>query len=80
MERRIVADGVQLTFKNTGWHDSPVKTFSGATRVYSGVGDDNIACVIGPESGFWMETQNGYRDGGIRADVTGCRVISLVRG
>ena len=77
---RTVADDVILDFQNSGWTSSPVKTFSGATRVYSGVGADNIACVIGPESGFWMETQNGYRDGGIRADVTGCRVISLVRG
>ena len=76
---RIVADGVQLTFKNSGWHDSPVKEFSGAVRVYSGVGADNIACVIAPEPGFTIETQNGWRVGGVRADVTGCRVLNLVR-
>ena len=75
---RIVADGVQLTYKNAGWHDSPIKEFTGAVRIYSGVGADNIACVIGPEADYTVTYQHGWRTSGARAIVTGCHVLSLV--
>jgi hypothetical protein len=74
---RIVADGVQLTYKNAGWHDSPVKEFTGAVRIYSGVGADNIACVIGPENDYRVVYQHGWSSPGPRAVVTGCHVLNL---
>lgn len=77
---RIVADDVMLAYKNAGWHDSPIKEFTGAVRIYSGVGADNIACVIGPEANLNVTYQNGWRANGYRAEVTGCKVINLVQG
>ena len=73
----IVPDTTRLAFKNTGWHDSPVKEFTGAIRVYSGLGAEHIACVIAPEPHFTIECQNGYRVVGTRAEMSGCRVLDL---
>ena len=77
---RIVSDDVMLTYKNAGWHDSPIKEFSGACRIYSGVGADNIACIVAPETAVNIVYQNGFSSPGARADVTGCRVLNLVQG
>jgi hypothetical protein len=60
--------GTRLTFKNAGWHDSPVKdaAFSdrpGGTvvRVYSGVsGDSGITCALGLTGEPKIEWQNGW--------------------
>lgn len=55
----------RLTFKNTGWHDSPVKSadFNSVTRVYSGVsGDRGMLVIVGgtfPKAK--VEFQNGWR-------------------
>jgi hypothetical protein len=78
---KIVPDSVQLTYKNAGWHDSPVKEFTGAVRIYSGVAPaDNISCVIAPESNLSIVWQNNWNSPSVRADVTGCRVLDIVQG
>lgn len=51
----------RLTYKNAGWSDSPVKSFTGAVRVYSGVvGDRGYSVVVGAESGLRIEWQNNW--------------------
>ena len=32
---RVITTRSRMTFKNAGWHDSPIKTFANAVRVYS---------------------------------------------
>lgn len=51
----------RLAFKNASWPDSPVKTFTKAVRVYSGVyGDRGYTVVVGDE-GVQVEWQHGWR-------------------
>lgn len=52
----------RLAFKNAGWSgsDVPVASFSGATRVYSGVtGNEGYTVVVG-DTGVQVEWKNGY--------------------
>ena len=76
----IPSDGPWMTFKNASWGDSPIRSFDGAVRVYSGLSASaNIAVALGLESGFRMETQNGWRVGEILAEMPGVRVYALER-
>lgn len=69
-----------LTFKNTGWGDSPVKGFEDGTlvRVYSFVsGGQGYAVALGGEGSF--EMQNGWRQAEVIAARPGVRVVRLAR-
>ena len=76
---RVVQVPGRLTFKNAGWSDSPVKEFSSAVRVYSFLGEQNFCVALGLESGFSIETMNGWHLGPILDEMPGVKVYALVR-
>lgn len=62
---RLVPDPVRLAFRNAGWTgvlESPVKSFSGAVRVYSGISPQtNLAMALGVTPAFRMQLRTGWR-------------------
>jgi len=74
-----IVNGEALTFKNTGWTDSPIASFTNAVRVYSGVGTSPIACVIGAQPTTTIATKNGWSLGPIRDQEGEFVVCDLLR-
>jgi hypothetical protein len=71
----------RLTFKNASWVDSPVKTFVGAVRVYSGVIDNRgYSVIVGAEPGLHIEWQNGWSQQGVIVDRGEVKVFRIQRG
>ena len=80
---RVITTLQRMTYKNAGWHDSPIKSFSGAVRVYSFMADQNVSVALGieaegTEGPFAIETQNGWALGPILDEMPGVKVYSLV--
>lgn len=70
----------RLTYKNAGWSDSPVKEFTGAVRVYSGVvGDRGYSVVVGKEASFAVEWQNGWSPVETLTEMPGVQVLRIRR-
>lgn len=79
-------DAPRLTFKNTGWHDSPVKDAffqdEGGTvcRVYSGVsGGDGLTCALGLTGDPRIEWQNGWSPRELIGEMPGVKVWRILR-
>lgn len=71
----------RLTYKNATWTDSPVKSFSGAVRVYSGVsGDHGYTVAVGVDGNLEVEWQNGWRHVGTISDLGPVKVYRVRRG
>jgi hypothetical protein len=47
-------------FVNSGWNNSPVKSFSNALRVYSGICDNKAFSIILDDKNAQIEWQNGF--------------------
>jgi hypothetical protein len=83
---RVITTKQRLGYFNSGWHDSPIKEFSGAVRVYSFMCDEeNVAVALGievpgvTEGAFSITTQNGWSLGPIVDEMPNVRVYQLVR-
>lgn len=76
---RLVTTNARMTFKNTGWHDSPIKSFTGAVRCYSFMSDQNITCALGIDGNLNIEMQNGWQLGQVIDEMPGVKVYELVR-
>lgn len=74
-----IVQGKPLAFKNTGWADSPLASFTNAVRCYSGVGETPITCVIGAGPTTTLTTKNGYRLGPVRDQEGEFVVYDLLR-
>jgi hypothetical protein len=62
-----VATDARLSYQNAGWAggDPPVASFSGATRVYSGInGSDGYTVVVG-DTGVQIQWKNGWAPVGV---------------
>jgi hypothetical protein len=69
----------RLTFQNTGWGGAPVKSFTGAVRVYSFIdGGSGYAVVVGADNPK-VETMNGWALGELVAERSGIQVRRLQR-
>lgn len=78
----IAPDDVHLTFRNAGWSgvlESPVKEFSGAVRVFSGIGRVNVAVALGTESGFTVRMTDGWIRGATLVNRPGVQVFEVHR-
>jgi hypothetical protein len=82
---RVITTRERMTYKNAGWHDSPVKEFTGAVRVYSFMADQNVSVALGievpgvTEGAFSITMQNGWQLGPVLDEMPGVRVYQLVR-
>jgi hypothetical protein len=76
---RVITTEGHLTFKNAGWGDSPIKEFSGAVRVYSFLGDQNVTVALGITPDLNIQTKNGWSLGPIIDEMPGVKVFELVR-
>jgi hypothetical protein len=79
-------DSPRLTYKNTGWADSPVKDAwfqdEGGTvcRVYSGVtGNDGLTCALGLTGDPRIEWQNGWTPREVIGQMSGVTVWRIER-
>ena len=71
----------RLTYKNAGWTDSPIKSFSGAVRVYSGVVDNRgYSVAVGVSGNLEIEWQNNWRIVGTIADKGEVKVYRISQG
>lgn len=75
---KAIDTDARLTFQNTGWSGAPVKSFSGAVRVYSFVGEKNYAVIVGAENPR-VETANGWALGERIAERPGIQIVRLTR-
>ena len=76
---RVITTLQRMTYKNAGWHDSPVKEFTGAVRVYSFMADQSVAVALGIEGPLSITMQNGWRLGPILDEMPGVQVYALVQ-
>jgi hypothetical protein len=80
---RVITTLQRMTYKNAGWHDSPVKEFTGAVRVYSFIADQSVCVALGievpgvTEGAFSITTQNGWRLGPVLDEMPNVRVYLL---
>ncbi len=79
----VVPDHVVLAFRNAGWTgplESPVKSFSGAVRAYTGVSDAlTVVVSIGVEPGFHLDLRDGWRESASVAERPGVCIVRLER-
>ena len=79
---RVVPDETRLAFRNAGWTgvlESPVKSFSGAVRVYSGISPQmNLAMALGVTPAFRMTLRAGWH-ADTAVDRPGVQVFRLLR-
>lgn len=80
---KVVPDAVRLTYKNTGWLDSPVDEWDDpdTVRVYSGLsGEVSIAVDLDADADDpGIEWKNGWRPSGIIDEVGNITVYRLTR-
>lgn len=77
---RLITSNERVNYQNTGWTTSPIKSFTGAVRLYSGITSDRpFVCALGIDGGFGVETQNGWSLGSVIAERPNVRVYELTR-
>lgn len=77
----VYLKGQPSTYKNSGWSDSPVRSFDSnrATRCYCGVAGDVGACVTVGGNDAGIEWQNGWHPTGNVTELPGCRITEIAR-
>jgi len=78
---KAVATDARLSYQNAGWAggDPPVSSFTGATRVYSGInGSDGYTVVVG-DTGVQIQWKNGWAPVGEPVRRDGAQVIHIRR-
>lgn len=78
---KALATDARLSYQNSGWAggDPPVASFTGATRVYSGInGSDGYTVVVG-DAGVTIEWKNGWAPVGEPVKRPGAQVIHIKR-
>lgn len=79
---RLIPVEDRLTFKNTGWADSPIRSadFNQVIRAYSGItGNRGWTVFVGLSGDPRIEFQNGWQEVGVTAEVPGVKVIEIAR-
>lgn len=73
--------GQPSTYKNSGWSDSPVRSFDSnrATRAYCGIAGDIGGCVTVGGNDAGIEWANGWHPTGNVTELPGCRIQEIAR-
>jgi hypothetical protein len=86
---QLVPDGAALSFRNTGWPNSPVTRArfaegepkdNACVRAYSGIdGDTGILVLLGVRGNAGIEMGSGWKQGAVLAEWPELRVIAISR-